>query len=42
VPLLLDVAFGALLFRRLRGAATDDVIDELAGLIATGSAPRRS
>jgi hypothetical protein len=39
VPLLLDVAFGTLLFRRLRGAS-DDVVDELAGLIASGTAPR--
>ena len=38
-PLLLDVAFGTLLFRRLRGA-TDDVVDELARLIAPGSSAR--
>jgi len=41
VPLLLDVAIGTLLFRRLRGAATDDVLDGLADLIATASPPRR-
>jgi hypothetical protein len=40
VPLLLDVAIGTLLFRRLRGAATDDVLDEMADLIAAGSPPR--
>ena len=39
VPLLLDVAFGTLLFRRLRGAS-DDVVDELAGLIASAAPPR--
>jgi hypothetical protein len=40
VPLLLDVAIGTLLFRRLRGAATDDAPAGLADLIATGSPPR--
>lgn len=39
VPLLLDVAFGTLLFRRLRGA-TDDVVDELTDLIGSGTVPR--
>ena len=40
MPLLLDVAFGALLARRLRGAASEDVVDELADLIMSGTAPR--
>jgi AcrR family transcriptional regulator len=40
VPLLLDVALGTLLLRRLRGASTDDVVDELADLITTGAPPR--
>ena len=39
VPLLLDVAFGTLLFRRLRGAS-GDVTDELAALIIAGTPPR--
>ena len=41
VPLLLDVAFGTLIFRRLRGAG-DDVVVEPADLIASGAVPRRT
>jgi hypothetical protein len=40
VPLLLDVVFGTLLFRRMRGAPVDDVVDELADLVVAGRRPR--
>jgi AcrR family transcriptional regulator len=40
VPLLLDVVFGTLLFRRMRGAPVDDVVDELTDLVASGRRPR--
>ena len=40
VPLLLDVVFGTLLFRRMRGAPVDDVVDELTDLVVAGRRPR--
>jgi AcrR family transcriptional regulator len=40
VPLLLDVVFGTLLYRRMRGAPVDDVVDELADLVVAGRRPR--
>jgi AcrR family transcriptional regulator len=35
-----DVVFGTLLFRRMRGAPVDDVVDELADLVVAGRRPR--
>ena len=40
VPLLLDVVFGTLLFRRMRGAPVDDVVDELTDLVVSGRRPK--